>query len=126
MGRPINRKAREKKRASKDSASPDEKKQEKRKKNLLEVNEGNDTSSFDMVSKSEDETVSPPLSKISTRPKKLDAMEKARESLRSPKTAVNKLAVYVATLQKKEEANNKFIQEIDEGVKFLEDEVNTH
>ena len=63
--------------------------------------DGNDTSSFDMVSKDEDETVSPPLRRILTRLKELESIDEARESLKSLTTAVNKLALYVVTLQKK-------------------------
>ena len=77
-------------------------KRRKNKKHWLEVNDGNDTPSFDMVSKNEEETVSPPLRKILTRLKELESIDGARESLKSLTTAVNKLALYVVTLQRRE------------------------
>ena len=79
-----------------------------------------------MVNKSENDSVSSPLSKILTRLRKLDLIHEAREALKKLKTTVDKLALDIATLQKKEEGNNKFLQEIEKGVKFLEDDINTH
>lgn len=110
MGKPINRKARRKKCSNKYRASPDEK---KLKESCLKQPEA---TSFDMVSKSEDESVSSPLSKILTRLRDLDSIHEAREALKKLKTIVDKLALDVATQQKKEEASNKFIQEIEKGV----------
>lgn len=107
MGKPINRKARRKKCSNKYRASPDEK---KLKESCLKQPEA---TSFDMVSKSEDESVSSPLSKILTRLRNLESIDEAVKKL---KTTADKLALDVATLQKKEEASNKVIQEIEKGV----------
>ncbi|PFX11872.1 hypothetical protein AWC38_SpisGene24262, partial [Stylophora pistillata] len=104
----------EKKVFNKESAPPDEK---KLKESCLKQPEA---TSFDMVSKSEPESVSSPLSKILARLRKLDSIDEAREALKKLKTIVDKLALDVATLL------NKLIQEIKKGVKFLEDEANTH
>lgn len=120
MGKPINRKARRKKCSNKYRASPDEK---KLKESCLIQSEA---ASFDMVSKSENDSVSSPLSKILTRLRKLDSIHEAQEAFEKLKTTVDRLALDVATLQKKEEANNKFIQEIEKGVKFPEVDINTH
>ena len=107
MGKLINRKARRKKCSNKYRASPDEK---KLKESCLKQPEA---TSFDMVSKSEPESVSSPLSKILARLRKLDSIDEAREALKKLKTIVDKLALDVATL------HNKLVQEIEKGVKFL-------
>ena len=114
MSKPIDKKARRKRCFNKDSASPDERKV---KESCLKQPEA---TSFDMVNKSEPESVGSPLSKILTRLRKLDSIHEAREALKKLKTIVDNLALDVTTL------HNKLIQEIEKGVKLLEDEANTH